>query len=186
MLAEPLGITADAAWRVAVSALAMYVAVLVYTRIAGLRSFAQISAFDFAMTVAVGSIIASVAVTSSATPADGALALGVLYLAQVLVALGRRRLGLARLVDNQPRVVFAAGRYLDDQLGAARLTRADLRGKLRGAGVRHLDDVEAVVLETTGDVSVIPGVDGARPLDERLLEGVRGRDAVPTTRAAEA
>jgi uncharacterized membrane protein YcaP (DUF421 family) len=107
MLAEPLGITIDATWRVAFSALAMYLAVLIYKRIAGLRSFAQISAFDFAMTVAVGSIIASVAVTSSATAADGAIALAVLYLAQVLVAVGRRRLGLARLVDNEPRVVFA-------------------------------------------------------------------------------
>ena len=44
---------------IAISAVAVYAAILVYTRIAGLRSFAKMSSFDFAMTVAVGSMVAS-------------------------------------------------------------------------------------------------------------------------------
>jgi len=175
MLEEPLGTPWPAAGLVAVSALGTYLAILAYTRLAGLRSFAQMSAFDFAMTVAIGSILASVAVTSSATLVDGLVALATLYIAQALVAVGRRRLGLARLVDNRPRVVMAGDRMLDDQIRAARLTRDDVLGKLRGAGVHSLDDVAVVVLETTGTVSVIRRASG--PLDPALLRGVQGAEA---------
>jgi uncharacterized membrane protein YcaP (DUF421 family) len=54
MLAEPLGFTLEAAWRIVVTAAGLYVAVLALARLVGLRSFAQMSGFDFAMTVAVG------------------------------------------------------------------------------------------------------------------------------------
>jgi len=136
------------------------------------------SAFDFAMTVAVGSIIASVAVTSSASLADGLIALATLYAAQMAVAVGRRRLGLSRLVDKEPRVIMVGTAMLDDQLAAARLTHADVRGKLRAAGARSIDDVAVVVLETTGDVSVITRDPGGAPLDLSLLEGVHRVDGV--------
>jgi len=175
MLEEPLGTGWPAAGFVALSALGTYLAILAYTRLAGLRSFAQISAFDFAMTVAIGSILASVAVTSSATLVDGLIALATLYAAQALVAVGRRRLGLARVVDNRPRAVMAGRQMIHDQLRAARLSHDDVLGKLRGAGVRSLDDVAVVVLETTGTVSVIRR--GAGPLDPALLRGVAGAEA---------
>lgn len=174
-MSDPLGVDLGSVWRVAVSAAGGYVAILVYVRLAGLRSFAKISSFDFAMTVAVGSILASVAVTSSASLADGVIAMGTLFLLQAGVAVGRRRLGLQALVDNRPRVLLAHGRILDEQLAAARLTRADLIAKLRGAGVHRLADVDAVVLETTGDVSVLSGGD---PIDPAMVEGVVGGAAL--------
>lgn len=173
-MSDPLGVDLSNAWRVAVSAAGGYAAILVYVRLAGLRSFAKISAFDFAMTVAIGSILASVAVTSSASLVDGVIAMGTLFLLQGAVAVGRRRFGLEALVDNRPRVLLAHGRILDDQLAAARLTRADLIEKLRGAGVHRLADVDAVVLETTGDVSVLSGGD---PVAPEMVEGVVGSAA---------
>jgi len=172
-MTDPLGIELANAWRVVVSAAGGYVAILVYARIAGLRSFAQISAFDFAMTVAVGSILASMAVTRSASLVDGLIALATLFALQAFVGVGRLRLGLGRLVDNRPRLLVAHGRILDGQLDRARMTRSDLFAKLRGAGVHGLADVDAVVLETTGDVSVLTGGD---PVDADLFPGVVGRE----------
>lgn len=55
------------------------------------------------------------------------------------------------------------------------MTRADLIAKLRGAGVHRLADVDAVVLETTGDVSVLSGGD---PIDPAMVEGVVGGAAL--------
>ena len=43
---------------VALTALGIYMALIVYTRFAGLRTFSKLSGFDFAMTVAIGSIVA--------------------------------------------------------------------------------------------------------------------------------
>ncbi len=50
------------------------------------------------------------------------------------------------------------------------MTRSDVYAKLREANVIALDQALAVVLESTGNVSVLHG-DG--PLDRRLLDGVR-------------
>ena len=50
------------------------------------------------------------------------------------------------------------------------MTEDDVRAKLREANVAGYDEVRAVVLETTGSVSVL---DGAREIDHDLLRGVR-------------
>jgi uncharacterized membrane protein YcaP (DUF421 family) len=57
-------------------------------------------------------------------------------------------------------------------MAETRVSRSNLLEKLRAAGVTDLFDVRAVVLETTGDVSVIRG---AR-VDDEVMEGVRRLD----------
>lgn len=65
------------------------------------------------------------------------------------------------------------------QMQEARITRADLLAKLREANVPRLDQVRAVVMETTGDVSVLhAGSEDRGILDEELLDGVRGIDRI--------
>ncbi len=155
---------------VLVAAVAIYVWVIAVTRLAGLRSLATMSAFDFAMTVAIGSIIASTAL-GSVPLASGLLAIALLYLAQVTVSLLRRATSIERVVDNTPLLLMRDGEVIDDHLATARMTEADLRSRLRGANVLRPEQVHAVVLETTGDVSVLHG---DAPLDPRMLEGVRG------------
>ena len=159
---------------VVVSVAAAYAAVILCTRLAGLRSFAKMSAFDFAATIAVGSIVASVAVSSTVSIATGATALATLYGLQAVVAWLRVRTQRAeRTVDNRPLVLMAGPEVLHDHLALGRVTLDDLRGKLREAGVTRRDEVQLVVLETTGDISVLTGRD---PVEAWLVEGVRGTD----------
>jgi uncharacterized membrane protein YcaP (DUF421 family) len=148
---------------------AIYLWVIGATRLAGLRSFSKMSAFDFAMTVAIGSIIASTAL-GTAPLAMGMLAVAVLFIAQVVVSRLRRATNVEGAVDNTPLLLMFGAEVLDEHLARARLTRDDLRAKLRAANVLDPSDVRAVVLETTGDVSVLQG---GGPLHPRLLEGVR-------------
>lgn len=168
-----LGTTADDVAMVAGSTVAIFTVVIVLTRLAGLRSFSQMSAFDFATTVAVGSLMASTASSPSTTLANGVVALVVLYAAQVLIAHARMRWG-ASAVDNTPLLLMYEGEVLHDNLSAARLAERDLWAKLRINGVSDPGAVLAVVFETTADVSVIQG---EGPLDSRLLEHVRGAPA---------
>jgi uncharacterized membrane protein YcaP (DUF421 family) len=160
------------------ASLAIYLWVIAATRVAGLRSFSKMSAFDFAMTVAIGSIIASTAL-GAASLLSGLTAVGVLYLAQVVVSRLRRATRIEGLLDNTPLLLMDGGQILDDHLALARLTREDLRHKLRAANVLRPDDVRAVVLETTGDVSVLQG---QGPLDPAVLEGVRCGPGDPDAR----
>jgi uncharacterized membrane protein YcaP (DUF421 family) len=158
------------------SAVGIYVSVILFTRAAGLRSFSKMSSFDFAMTIGVGSMIASTILWRDVSVLMGVVGLGALFGLQYLVA--RLRVhspGLRDALDNRPVLLMRDGRILEDALRAAEVTRADLLAKLREANVLRLEDALAVVLETTGDVSVLhapPGHEGG--LDMTLLEDVRG------------
>ncbi len=154
---------------VVVSALLVYVGVIVATRIVGLRSFSKMSAFDFAMTVAIGSIVATVA-TANAGIVEGLIAVASLYALQFSVAWLRHRTTVMGIVDNRPLMLMCGTTILHDHLRRSRITESDLRGRLREAGVLRFDQVGAVVLETTGDISILAGGE----IDPALLQDVIG------------
>ncbi|MEM8736999.1 MAG: YetF domain-containing protein [Planctomycetota bacterium] len=157
----------------ALGAAVIYFTVIVMTRLAGVRSFAKISGFDFAMTIAVGAVLASTAMSASVPV--GVAVLGMLSLIQW--GLSRRRGASGRFsetIDNQPILVMAEGEILTDSLARSGVTRGDLMGKLRETNAIEMRRVRAVVVETTGDVSVLHG-DPEVPRAPELLEGVKDR-----------
>jgi uncharacterized membrane protein YcaP (DUF421 family) len=153
----------------AIAAAGIYLAVILMTRISGLRSFSKMSGFDFAMTVAIGSLIASAA-SGQAPLVSAVIGVVVLFIAQFTVATLRKHSLLHGIVDNSPLLLMDGERVLEDNLAAARITMDDLHGKLREANVLHYGQIRAVVLETTGDISVLHGTER---FDEDLLRGVR-------------
>jgi uncharacterized membrane protein YcaP (DUF421 family) len=166
----------QAALHAILSAIGIYAAVIVYTRLAGLRSFSKMSSFDFAMTVAVGSVVASTTLSRDVPLALGVVALGGLYAVQELIAHLRVKVpGASEIVDNRPVLLMKDGKMLPEAMRAAEITRADLLAKLREANVLRLQQARVVVLETTGDISVLHASrDGDGSVDDELLEGVRG------------
>ena len=165
---------------VVLSTVGIYAAVIAFTQLAGLRSFSKMSGFDFAMTVAIGSIVASTILTDSPPLAQAVVGLATIYGLQIGVAVLRQKSDLvSRLVDNEPLLIMTAEGILHDNLRRARMTEADLWAKLREANVLHPAEVRAVVMETTGDVSVLHGEPGGTPLDARLLTSVRDAGRVP-------
>jgi len=152
----------------------MFTAVVVITRIVGLRSFAKFSTFDFAFTVATGSAI-SATLTSSTTVVHGATTVfGLLILTAIVAYLQREANWFNDLISNKPLLLMDGAEILEDNLKAARVSKSQLIAKLREANVLKLDQVRAVVLETTGDISVLHVSEDANTiLEKRLLEGVR-------------
>ena len=162
---------------VIVSAVGIYLALLVFTRIAGLRSFSKMSSFDFAITVAIGSLIASTIITKSPPLYQAVVALAVLYVLQMAVARLRGASDLiSSLVDNEPLLLMRGSEVLEENLKTARMTHDDLRAKLRKANTTQLTQVKAVVMEATGDVSVLHNADEDHELDAGLLKNVQGWD----------
>ena len=129
---------------------------ILFVRITGLRSFAKMSSYDFAVTVAIGSTLAAT-VLDPATPWwQGAVALAALLGVQWLIGLIRLRVpGAEGVLDNTPRVLVRGGEMDEAAMAASRVTVGDLRQKLRGAGLGRIEDAALVVLETTGDVTVL-------------------------------
>lgn len=158
---------------IALTVIGIYVALVALTRIAGLRSFSKMSGFDFAVTVAIGSVIAGTVMAPSPPLLQGAAALGLLFALQMSVAFIRVKFpAVTGLLDNKPRLIMVGDRIVHDQLRKAKITQSDLRAKLREANIIDYRQVEAVIAETTGDISVLHrSLNGPR-LDPALLEGV--------------
>ena len=167
----------------ALSALAVFAALVVLVRLVGLRSFSKMSSFDFALTIATGAVLASTLLTPSPPLVQGLVALAVLFGLQAAVAWGRRH-GLSAVVDNEPVVLMAGPDLIEENMRRARVTEADVRAKLREANVLRLSEVRAVVMETTGDISVLHGDPDGPALEAALLHGVRDADRVPTASAS--
>lgn len=105
----------------------------------------------------------------------GALGPAVLYALQYLVANLRRRDLLLGLVDNRPILLMAGSEVLEPNLRHAPVGLEELWAQLRMAGVHRREQVQAVVMETTGDTSVLRA---GQPLDAELMRDVRGAEAL--------
>lgn len=156
---------------IVVTATVIYLAIIIYTRLAGKRSFSKMSSFDFAMTVALGSMLATTVLSKSVSVWDGIIGLGAVYLLQISVAMLRRFNKIQKLVDNAPLLLMDGTEILYDNLKAARVTESDLRSKLREANVIRLNEVRAVIFEATGDISVMH-TEGDEEMEDWLMQDV--------------
>ena len=147
--------TTESIFLICACAVGIYLAIIVYTRLSGKRSFSKMSSVDFAMTIAIGSIIASVILTSSISLTEGLIALGAVYILQMFTSILRLVKPLQKLFDNKPLLLMDGDKVLVDNLKKARVTLGDLRSKLREANVLDTSQIRAVIFETTGDISVL-------------------------------
>jgi len=142
-------------------------------RIMGLRAFSKMTNYDFVTTVATGSLIAQAGTRSDWIPfAQSLAAIAGVFAVQFLLARGRQESNTFQdLIRNQPVLLMRDGQFLDPALEETRVSRANVLEKLRSANVDRIDKVKAVVLETTGDLTVLTG----NP-DPQLLDGVQRVD----------
>ncbi|MFZ0491006.1 MAG: YetF domain-containing protein [Salegentibacter sp.] len=157
---------------IVITATGIYAAVILFTRIAGKRSFSKLSSFDFAMTVAIGSLIATTVLSESVSLLQGVVGMAAIYLLQISAALLRRFKFFRNTIDNAPLLLMDGPNILEDNLKKARVTKGDLRNKLREANVICIDQIKAVIFETTGDISVLHS-DGNEELEDWLMKDVK-------------
>jgi uncharacterized membrane protein YcaP (DUF421 family) len=63
---------------------------------------------------------------------------------------------MRRFIDGEPRVVIQDGKPIEKNMRRERLTIDDLREAARKEQVASLDDVAWGVIETSGEISIIP------------------------------
>jgi uncharacterized membrane protein YcaP (DUF421 family) len=134
-----------------------YLALVVLVRVSGKRSLAQMNAFDWIVTVALGSTLATILLDKQTPLADGVTALALLIGLQFCLTWLTARSSLARrLVKAEPRMLFHRGKFLEKAMLEERVSRDELLEAMRKSGRGSLGSIEAVVLETNGRFSVLP------------------------------
>jgi uncharacterized membrane protein YcaP (DUF421 family) len=146
---------ADVARIVLVGA-AAYVVLVVVLRVSGKRTLSQLNAFDFVVTVALGSTLATILLSAEVSFTEGITALGLLAGLQFLVAtISAHRPSSRAALTSRPVLLLADGAIRHEALKRNRLTESELRQAVRMQGTGDLSHVKAVVLETNGKLSII-------------------------------
>jgi uncharacterized membrane protein YcaP (DUF421 family) len=147
----------DSLIRVALVAPAAYIALIVLLRISGKRTLSQFNAFDFVVTVAIGSMLATIVVSRDVQLPVGIIGFALLILLQFVVAwLVCRIPRVECAVKARPSLLLQNGEFLNETMLDERVSEEEIRMAIRKTGNGDLADIAAVVLETDGSFSVIP------------------------------
>ncbi len=141
--------------RVIVVGICAYAYLVLLLRVSGKRTLAKLNAFDFLVTVALGSTLSSVLVSSGVALVEGIVALTLLAALQYAVAwVSVRNERFQRLVRSEPCLLYRQG-FLRAAMRRERVTEGDLLEATRRQGHAGLEQVDAIVLETDGSFSVL-------------------------------
>lgn len=133
-----------------------YLLLIAVLRVSGKRTLAKLNAFDFVVTVALGSTLATVLLSKDVALAEGVLAFVVLAALQFVIAWAAQRASpIEAAIKSQPRVLLLDGEIDQAALLDERVTREEVAAAVRKGGYGDLGAVAAVVLETDGSFSVI-------------------------------
>lgn len=168
-------------------AVGAYVWLIFVLRLTGKRSLSKLNAFDFAMTVALGSALATVIIDQSVGILRGAVALAMLALLQyVLTKLSLWSRFIRKTVRSSPTLLVRDGKLFNDAMYYERVTTDELAEAIRNKGHGRLDEIGAVILETDGSFSVIPRSERDYDLlyDVRTI-GEPAKDAIEQRRKRE-
>ena len=133
-----------------------YFAMIILLRVSGKRTLTKMNAFDFIVTIALGSTLATVALNKGVPLANGVLAFAILiFLQYVLTWLSVRVTKVKSLITSTPTLIFYQGEFLKSVMRQQRVTVEEVFQASRQQGIANLERVDAIVLETTGDITVI-------------------------------
>lgn len=155
-------------------ALIAYAGVVVLLRVSGKRTLSKWNSFDFIVTIALGSILATVILSKDVTAAEGVVAFVALVGFQYAVTwLAVRWRPMQRVFKATPVFLVYRGRFVEEAMRRERVPESEVRAALRENGIAAVERAGAVILETDGSLSVIADLGEQPPtaLDDVELIG---------------
>ena len=143
--------------RIVIMALLIYGYLIFIMRISGKRTLLQYNMFDVIISVAYGSTIATVLITEKISFVEGAFVLGMLTLLQFFIAvMEQRSKKFASILNPTPTFLYYNDDYCDAALEKERILKSEVRNAVRQQSIGSMEEVEAIILEGNGKMSIIP------------------------------
>lgn len=140
----------------AVATVVFFAHIVLLMRIAGKRTLAEMTTFDFVTNVTIGSILPAAIVTRGIAFWTGLAVLTMVVALQYAVTwFAARSPKFQDLVTNPPRLLYYDGSFIEENMRRERVSEQQLRGKLREQGYARLSGIDAIVMETSGALSVL-------------------------------
>jgi len=138
-------------------AAAIYLALMVLFKIAGRRSLAELTTFDFVLLMIIGEATQQALLGDDFSLTNSMLVIVTLIVIDVgLSLLKQRSQWVSQLIDGGPTIIVENGKILHKRLRHARLIEADVMEAARSSqGIETLEQIKFAILERNGKISVI-------------------------------
>lgn len=158
--------------RVIGAAIFGYVALLVFLRTSGKRTLSKLNAFDFVITIALGSAFSNLVVSKSTPVSEGVMAMAALIGLQFAVAwIKVRSPRFQRLVKSEPTLLLYKGEFRTEAMQRERITKEEVKSAIRDSGGTAAEGTLAVILETDGSlIAISPSSEGTSALQPMPLQ----------------
>lgn len=159
----------------------LYLVVITSMRLMGKKQIGQLEPFELAIAIMV-SELASLPMQDTRIPImHGIIPIITLLTLQTLVSiLELKNEKLRKLFSGKPSVVINAGQLNFKELEKERFNLNDLMEELRLQGYYNLEDIQYAILETSGQLSVIPKTE-LSPATKADLNLKPQQDTLPVT-----
>ncbi len=148
-----------------------YIAMIFLLRISGKRTLSKMNAFDFVITVVFGSSLAAVALNKSISLSEGVVCFSMLVFMQFTITwLSVRFKFVKNIVTSKPTLLLYKGELYESILKKERITIDELYVAARRKGIEDLKNIDAIILETTGDINIMEKVSNREAQTIKNLE----------------
>lgn len=163
----------ESVWHVAICSILAYFVLFLFIRISGKRTLAKLTAFDFVVTITLGSTLSSM-ILVKVTLAEGAVALAIIIVLQYVLAWSAMKSKtVEKIINSSPTMVFYRGKFLEDAMEKEVLTREEIYAEIRKYRMLDVDQVEAVVMELNGELTVIKNSEGTSHTSLKGIENAQ-------------
>ncbi len=140
-----------------VRSLLLYTVLAITIRIMGKRQIGQLQPFEFVIAVLIAEL-AGIPMSDTDIPlANGLVAILTLMISQVTLAYITLKSNRARgIICGTPSILIEKGKIMEKEMRRLRYNINDLIEQLRLKGYPNIADVDFAILETDGQLSVIP------------------------------
>lgn len=138
-------------------AIVLYLIVLVVMRLMGKREIGQLQPFELAISIMIADL-ASIPMTEIGIPITNGIIpiLGLLIMHLIISIINMKSIKAREIICGKPRILIYRGKIDEKALIKERFTINELEERLRGNNIMNLGDIEYAILETSGQVTVIP------------------------------
>lgn len=159
--------------RIVVVGTLAYFSLVGLLRVLGKRTLAQLNAFDFVITIAIGSTLGRLITAKGVSLIESVTAFSTLILLQYLVSwLTVRSPTIENFVTASPCLLFFRGQFLYKVMQKQRITKSQLLAVVREKKIGSLQAVEAIVLESAGTIAVVKKETDGESADLSVLGNV--------------
>ncbi len=139
-------------------AVAVYFFLFILFRVAGKRSLAQITTFDFILLLIVSEATQNAMIGNDYSLTNGFLVILTLVGIDILLSLWKQQSPeIGKFIDGVPLIIVEEGRPLKDRMAKARVDEDDILTAARELqGLERMEQIKYAVLERSGGISIIP------------------------------